>query len=161
VTVTTKAVFAIRQAVFADIDALSAMFDRYRQFYKRPTDVAGARAFLAQRFDHGESVVFLAEADRAEGQRELIGFTQLYPSFSSTSMGRVFVLNDLFVAESARRQGVAAALLKAAVDYGKAMGAVRVSLNTDVQNSAAQATYVGQGWVQDTGYYTYTFHLAP
>ena len=75
-------------------------FDAYRQFYGRASDLSGAHAFLRERFDHGESVVFLAFDAGGQG----VGFTQLYPSFSSTAMARIFVLNDLFVCASARQQ---------------------------------------------------------
>jgi len=71
------------------------LIDAYRQFYKQSSDVASAYEFLKERFSHGESVIFLAfEGDQA------LGFTQLYPSFSSVSMARVFILNDLFVAQA-------------------------------------------------------------
>ena len=93
----------IRQAVLADLDAVVTLFDGYRQFYGQPSDGVAARAFLQARFEHGQSVVLLAES-----QGQAVGFTQLYPSFSSVSMARVFVLNDLFVAPTARRLGVSA-----------------------------------------------------
>ena len=71
----------IHQAVLADLDALASLFDDYRQFYGQPSDLAAARAFLQARFEHGESTIFCAKTD---GQA--VGFTQLYPSFSSVSM---------------------------------------------------------------------------
>jgi hypothetical protein len=43
----------VRQAVLADIDTLAPLFDRYRQFYGRASDLLAARAFLLARFDHG------------------------------------------------------------------------------------------------------------
>jgi len=144
----------IRQAVFADLDTLATLLDEYREFYRKSSDVAGAKAFLAGRFNHGESVIFVAER---EGQA--VGFTQLYPSFSSTAMARIFILNDLFVVESARRLGVGAALLEAAVGYARSMNAVRVSLNTDVQNTGAQAVYEAEGWERDRQFYAYHFYL--
>jgi ribosomal protein S18 acetylase RimI-like enzyme len=139
-----------RRANPDDLDAVAVMFDGYRQFYKRPADVAAARSFLADRMARDESVIFLAHA-----QGTPVGFTQLYPTFSSVSMGRVFVLNDLFVAQSARRMGVGAALLDAAVGHAKAQRAVRLSLNTDVQNASAQALYEAKGWQRQTQFFTY------
>ena len=143
----------IRQAVFADVEVLATLLDDYRRFYERATDTAAARAFLQARFEHGQSVIFLA----FDGETP-VGFTQLYPSFSSVSLARVFILNDLFVAPGHRRAGVGARLIDAAADYARAMGAVRLSLNTDVQNTTAQALYEAKGWKRDQEYFA--FHLA-
>ena len=143
----------VRQAVLADLDAVADLFDHYRQFYGQASDLAAARAFLTARFEHGESTIFLAES---EGQA--LGFTQLYPSFSSVSMARVFVLNDLYVAPSARRHGVGQQLLKAAVIHVGQLGAVRLSLTTAVDNVTAQSLYESTEWLRDEKFYTY--HLA-
>ncbi len=143
----------VRQAVFADLEALSTLLDDYRRFYGRSSDTAAARAFLRGRFEHGQSVMFLA----ADGVTPA-GFTQLYPSFSSVSLARVFILNDLFVAPTHRGAGVGARLLDAAAGYARAMGAVRLSLNTDVENTSAQALYEAKGWKRDQDYFAY--HLA-
>ena len=89
----------VRQAGIGDLDALVPLFDAYRQFYKRDTDPPAAREFLFQRFQHQQSVIFIAHDDEGAA----IGFTQLYPLFSSLTLARTFVLYDLFVAPSARR----------------------------------------------------------
>jgi ribosomal protein S18 acetylase RimI-like enzyme len=143
----------IRQAVLADLDAVAVLFDGYRQFYGQASDEAAAKTFLKARFEHGQSVLLLAES-----QGQAVGFMQLYPSFSSVSMARVFVLNDLFVAPAARRLGVGEALLKAAADHARQLGAVRLSLTTNVQNLPAQALYASMGWERDQKFYAY--HLA-
>ena len=144
----------VRQAVLADLDALAPLFDGYRQFYGRTPDLPAARAFLRDRFEHGESVVFIAQAAAAP-----VGFTQLYPSFSSVSLARTFILNDLFVVAGQRRGGVGTALLRAATDYARSLGAVRVTLNTDIENTSAQAVYEARGWKRDREYFVY--HFAP
>ena len=144
---------SIRQAVLADIETLSVLFDGYRQFYGRDSDVAAARQFLLERFENGESVLFIAH-DGADP----IGFTQLYPSFSSVSLGRIFVLNDLFVNEGGRRKGVASGLLSASIEFGRAVGAIRLGLSTALTNSTAQALYEGEGWERDDDFF-YTYSL--
>jgi GNAT superfamily N-acetyltransferase len=142
----------VRQAVLADLPVLAPLFDGYRQFYGRACDVAAGEAFLRARFDHGESVVFLAHV-----AGEPVGFTQLYPSFSSVSLARTFVLNDLFVVPGQRRTGVGSQLLRAATDHARALGAVRVTLNTDIQNTSALAVYEARGWKRDREYFVYHF----
>ena len=147
--------FQIRQASVADIGTLVALFDAYRVFYGKPSDLALARAFLLERFQHNQSGIFLALQDSGAA----VGFTQLYPSFSSVSAARSFILNDLFVVPEARRAGVAAQLLGAAADYGRAVGAIRLSLSTAVSNESAQALYVSEGWVLDAEFHAYSLSL--
>lgn len=144
----------VRQASVADLETLVPLFDGYRQFYRQASDQAGAREFLRARFEHGQSVIFLAFADGVAA-----GFTQLYPSFSSASMARVFVLNDLFVYPDARRGGVGRALLAAAADYGRSVGAVRLALSTELTNQTAQALYEDSGWKRDTVFCGYQLTL--
>ncbi len=141
-----------RQAILEDLEALVPLFDAYRQFYKQASDLQAAKVFLLDKFNHGESVIFLAW----EGPKA-VGFTQLFPSFSSVSMARTFWLNDLYVLPSHRRQGIGSLLLDAAMAYGRAMGAVRISLTTDIANATAQATYEAKGWQRDQAFYTYHF----
>jgi len=147
-------VVSVRQAVLSDLAVLAPLFDGYRQFYGRAPDPAAAESFLRERFDHDESVLFLAHAESRP-----VGFTQLYPSFSSVSLTRTFILNDLFVIPSHRRTGVGSGLLGAAVEYARSLGAVRVTLNTDIRNASAQATYEARGWKRDREFYAY--HFAP
>ncbi len=128
-----------------DLDALAALFDAYRQFYAQPPDLARARAFLGERMVRDESVLLLAEHAGAAA-----GFVQLYPLFSSVRTGRIWQLNDLFVAAHARRHGVARALLRAACEHGRATGALGLQLETMPDNRAAQALYRSEGWTQDT-----------
>lgn len=109
---------SVRQAVLSDLDALAFLFDNYRQFYGKAGDLLIARSFLLDRFNHGESVLFIAENNTTA-----IGFIQMYPSFSSVSLARTFVLNDLFVDAQYRRQGVAKRLIDTATSYAKALGA--------------------------------------
>lgn len=143
----------VRQAVLADLDALSSLFDAYRQFQGKAADLSACRAFLHDRFNHAESVMFLAT-----GAGEPAGFAQLYPSFSSTALARVFILNDLFVAQAGRRAGVASALLAAAEAYAWALGACRVSLNVAKGNTSAQNLYDTKGWVRDSEFFMYHRH---
>jgi ribosomal protein S18 acetylase RimI-like enzyme len=146
----------IRQANVADLDSLVPLFDAYRQFYRYPTDPDRARRFLLDRLEHNQSVIFLALDGAAA-----VGFTQLYPSFSSGAMARIFVLNDLFVTPRARRRGTASALLRAAARYGQTFGAARLVLSTEVTNTKAQSLYESLGWKRDTAFYVYELPLTP
>lgn len=138
-------------ATLANLDQLAPLFDSYRQFYQQPPDLAGALTFLAERLAHQESVVFLALNEHAQG----IGFTQLYPSFSSVSLRRLWILNDLFVAPTARKQGIAVKLLDVARQHAIQTGAKGLTLQTAHTNLPAQTLYEAQGWQWDTEYRSY------
>src|SRR5262245_44496736 len=146
----------VRAAMPSDLPALARLFDAYRVFYRQPSDPAAAEGFLRERFAHGDSHLFVACLDGAPPREApLLGFTQLYPSLSSVSMARIYVLNDLFVAPAARRGGVARALLEAAHAFARARGAVRVSLETAVDNLGAQALYESLGYARDVAFHRY------
>lgn len=148
--------FVIRRATQDDVEAVAALFDAYRQFYRLPSDRVGALNFIRERLARDESVIFVA----CQGSTA-VGFTQLYPSFTSAGMARIFILNDLFVASEARRQGVARALLRHAAEFGKAEGAVRLTLSTAHDNANAQAAYEREGWIPDTAFRVYSLPLEP
>jgi GNAT superfamily N-acetyltransferase len=140
----------VRQAVLSDLEELAVLFNQYREFQGQASDLPAARDFLQARFDHGESVVFVAHLENAP-----VGLAQLYPSYSSVSLARVFVLNDLFVQELGRRRGVASKLLAAVESYAWSLGAVRVTLNVARDNVHGQALYEALGWSQDRHFHMY------
>ena len=134
----------VRQAELEDVDELVPLFDAYRQFYDQASDLSRARNWLRARIGANESVVLLAET---EGNA--VGFTQLYPMYSSVQTARIWVLNDLYVIPEERRHGAAKALLKAAIDYARDDGASRLQLETGRRNEAARALYRDAGWQED------------
>lgn len=146
--------FEVRQAGLTDLEAIVPLFDGYRQFYGKETDIELARAFIRERLALRESVIFVAENDRGEA----IGFTQLYPSFSSVSACRIWVLNDLFVLPSSRGLRVGNALLDAAKAYAIATGARRIDLSTASDNPA-QKLYESHGYLRDKHFYHYSLAL--
>ena len=144
-----------RPATAADLDALALLFDGYRRFYGQPPDLARARGFLAERLASGDSVLLVALAENGA----LVGFTQLYPSFSSVRTARIWILNDLYVAPEARGSRAGLALLEAAKAHARATGAVRLSLSTAHDNARAQAVYERNGWQRERHFWHYDFAL--
>lgn len=140
-----RAAIAVRRAGLDDLGDLVPLFSDYRVFYGQPRDPETARQFLHARLGRGESTVFVAHVDGVQ-HAPPIGFVQLYPMFSSVRAAKLYILNDLYVAEHARRSGVALALLSAAADFGQREGAIRLELETAHDNHGAQALYRGQGW---------------
>jgi GNAT superfamily N-acetyltransferase len=144
-----------RLASLADLDALVPLLDAYRQFYEQPPNLALARAYLGERMARGECVVYLAHA--ADGS--VVGFTLLYPTFTSVGAGRIYILNDLFVTPAARGTRASVALLEAAKAHARAAGALRLSLRTAHDNTRAQSVYERNGWRRDQKFRQYDFVL--
>ncbi len=144
----------VRRATRSDLPVLVPLFEAYRNFYRMPPDLARAERFLADRLERGESVVRVAERDG-----RAVGFVQLYPSFTSLTLGPIFVLNDLFVDPAVRRQGVAAALLRDARDGARSRGAHYLELSTAVDNPA-QSLYESEGWRLDREFLHYELPLS-
>ncbi|HEY2394487.1 MAG TPA: GNAT family N-acetyltransferase [Rudaea sp.] len=145
----------VRQATIHDLDMVAPLFDAYREFYRQSSDIERARAFLAERFAHHESVIFLAHDEKGVA----IGFTQLYPLFSSVRANRKYLLNDLYVVPAARRSGAARLLIAAATQFSRANGASSLSLSTATDNLPAQRLYESLGWQRDSGYFEYNLGL--
>lgn len=142
------------RATVNNLDALAELFDGYRQFYRQPPDLAGGRDFLAARLERDQSVIFLAS-----GRTGALGFTQLFPSFTSAGMAPIYILNDLFVRPAARGRGVATSLLREAASFAREQGAVRMTLSTEVGNAAAQMLYEREGWQRDEAFRVYRLPL--
>jgi len=153
--------FVVERARAEDTDAIAPLFDAYRQFYGAATDLAGARAFIAARLERAESVILLARAlPRASEPSRAVGFAQLYPSFSSVSMGSIIVLNDLFVLPSWRRSSVARSLVEETARHGERVGAIRVHLSTQLTNAPARRLYQSLDFVADQEFVHLSLALA-
>ena len=141
----------VKRAGPGDLDAVAPLFDGYRQFYGQRSDPAAARTFLAERLARDESVIFLAVAEDGEA----LGFTQLYASFSSVSLRRLWILNDLFVDPRVRRGGVGRRLLERAREWAVETDTKGLTLATAVTNRAAQSLYESCGWRRDDEFQHY------
>lgn len=144
----------IFQATVDHLGRLVSLFDGYRQFYGQGSDPAAAAEFLKDRLSKNESVIFLAtEGDSA------LGFVQLYPSFSSVSLKRLWILNDLFVDPAGRRKGVAKALIKRSTEFALETKSKGLVLETGIENKAAQRLYQKCGWSKELRFDRYFMNV--
>jgi len=134
----------IKKASLADIEGLVALFNAYRVFYKKESDTAAAKAFLTDRLQQKESEIFVADVDG-----ELVGFTQLYPLFSSTRMKRLWLLNDLFVDAKFRGKGISIQLIDAAKELCRQTNACGLMLETEMSNTIGNQLYPRTGFELD------------
>ena len=139
----------IIEATPRHIDQLAVLFDQYRVFYEQESNLEAAAHFLKERFDNKESVVLLAFHEK-----EPVGFTQLYSSFSSVSMQPVYILNDLFVLPEFRKKGIGEDLLEKAKVYCQNAGYKGLALETATDNPA-QRLYERLGWQKDVHCFHY------
>ena len=145
--------FTVRRALADDAARIGALFDAYRVFYQQPSDVESATAFVRERIGRDESVVFLAE----DPDQTALGFVQLYPLFSSTTTppGKLWLLNDLFVVEAARKRGVGRALVERCERLARESGAVGLTLSTAIDNLRAQRLYESVDYRRDAQFFVY------
>ncbi len=143
----------IRPAVLSDLEQLAVLLDLYRQFYEKKADLDNARAFLRERMENKESVIFVAEKDG-----KLSGFTQLYPLFSSTMLKKQWVLNDLYVRMEERKTGAGEKLMRAAMEFGIRDNSRGLTLQTAVTNANAQRLYEKLGWKKNETFLTYNYY---
>lgn len=146
----------VYQASIHDLEDIAVLFNEYRIFYMQESDLEGARHFLSDRFALSESVIFVARDPKTS---QALGFTQLYPSFSSVSMQRLFILNDLFVVKEFRKQGAAQQLLEAARSYASVNKAKGLELSTAKDNISAKGLYEQFGYKKDIDFDHYFLRL--
>ena len=141
----------VKRATVDDINEVSRLFDAYRVFYEQASDIDLAINFISERINNDESVIFYA----INSNGNYLGFTQLFPSFSSVSVKRLWILNDLYVLPEARRSGVAKKLMAAAKVVATETNAKGIGLSTAADNLNAQALYESLDYQKDTEFYNY------
>ena len=130
------------------IDLVIDLFDKYRVFYKQPSDAARARKFLSERLANNESIVIVAIEEQANGTVISKGFTQLYPKYSSARTVKNWILNDLYVDAAYRKQGIGKMLIDYATNFARDNGSEFVQLETAFDNYTAQSLYESIGFVK-------------
>ncbi len=131
----------IRKATQEDLVQLSQLFDEYRMFYHKTSDILGAEQFISERLENGDSEIFVVEENG-----KLCGFVQLYPLFSSTRMKRYWLLNDLFVNSEYRGKGFSKALIDEAKELCRASSSCGMYLETGKENLIGNQLYPAAGF---------------
>jgi ribosomal protein S18 acetylase RimI-like enzyme len=131
-----------RKATSKDLGSLSELFDTYRMFYHKSTDLEGAKTFLKKRISNKDSEIFVAETI----ENKLVGFVQLYPLFSSTRMKKFWLLNDLFVHPEFRGKGFSIELIQKAKTLVVETNACGMYLETDKTNLIGNNLYPKTGF---------------
>ena len=154
----------IELATTAHLNDVANLFNDYRIFYEQPSDINGAKSFIKDRLNNKDSIIFVASSSSTTEKKyngdnnKPVGFTQLYPTFSSVSMKRQYVLNDLFVNPNARGKGVSKGLIEKAKDLARETGAYGFFLETEKSNTIGNSLYpsVGMQLNEGSNYYEWT-----
>ncbi|WP_085507210.1 GNAT family N-acetyltransferase [Thalassobacillus devorans] len=144
----------IYRASMEDLEGVARLFQAYREFYQQESDLEVAKRYIKERLQNNDSVIFVAKSEDM-----LIGFVQLYPTFSSVSVSKAWILNDLYVDRAARNRGIGAVLLDKAKGYAMDTGANSISLSTAPDNFNAQRLYEKHGYQLDTQFLHYELNL--
>jgi len=145
-----------RLAKESDLDSLSKLFHEYRSTsisLQNLAELADSQAWIKARYDHQDAVFILAIEDK-----KLEAFITLYQGFSSVSLQKYWILNDLYVRMSARGKGCAKELMVFAHDYAVTTGAKGIELETGEHNMIAQNLYSALGYEENTHYKHYFWH---
>ena len=136
-----------RKVELNDLNRLAELFDKYRVFYRKESDIESAKKFLSERISLNDSEIFVAES---EGDN-LIGFVQLYPLFSSTRMEKLWLLNDLYVNPNHRKKGISIELINKAKELVKKTNACGMFLETEKSNFIGNNLYPKSGFKLNSG----------
>jgi GNAT superfamily N-acetyltransferase len=122
----------------ADLGELLPLVRAYCDFYEvSPSDdalLALARELIADPEREGVQLI-------ARNDGEAVGFATIYWSWATTIAARIGVMNDLFVAPSARGTGAADGLIQACVEECREHGAEELAWQTARDNARAQRVY--------------------
>ncbi|WP_438310593.1 GNAT family N-acetyltransferase [Sporosarcina sp. FA9] len=139
---------SIHRATLKDLDVLAELLDLYRKFYHQESNIAAAKDFIEERLTNEESVIFITFHEE-----KAVGFAQLFPSFSSVSLKRIWILNDLYVKADYRGKGYGEDLVNHSILFAKDTDAKGVLLETNVQNETAQRLYEKIGFTKETNHF--------
>ena len=131
----------IRDAKTTDIIELTKLFNSYRMFYGKKSDLKAAEEFLICRIEKKDSKIFVCEINDI-----IVGFVQLYPLFSSTRVSKYWLLNDLFVDEQQRGKGYSKLLIKEAKKLVLQSEACGMMLETEKSNKIGNKLYTSTGF---------------
>ncbi len=144
----------IIKADLSHLEQIVPLFDAYRVFYKKESDIPAARDYIKTRLENQEATIFLAFEDQNP-----LGLAICYSTFSSVALKPLVILNDLFTTPEARGKGVGTALLAQSQEFAREQGCAVLRLRTAIDNLTAQSVYENFGFARDNVYYTYDLKL--
>jgi len=139
----------------SELEELLPLIAAYQRFYEvDEIDDDRNRAFFRRFLAPSEDGLLLG----ARSGGRLVGYACLYWHFSSLEACESVLMNDLYVAESARGQGVGRALIEAAAAVARERDVPFVEWSTAPDNETAQRLYDSTG-AERTEWYSYELRV--
>jgi len=134
--------YMIRPAVPGDEGTVFALIEGLARYARLAHELSGsAEALREHLFGARPAAEALLAEDDAGGVKQAVGFALFFTNYSTFRTQPGIYLEDLFVVESHRRQGVGGALLAELIRTARARGAGRVEWNVLHWNERAIAFY--------------------
>ena len=133
----------------ADLNELLPLVRAYCEFYHQTEQIpvitddkllSLSRALIANPKQEG---IQLLARDSKNGKP--VGFATVFWSWSTLQGGRLAIMNDLFVSEEYRGQGIADILISECAKYARENEALCLTWQTSVDNKRAQTVYDRSG----------------
>ncbi|HVZ15572.1 MAG TPA: GNAT family N-acetyltransferase [Terriglobales bacterium] len=145
----------VREIEAADAAPLGALFHDYRVFYDLDSNIEECVGFISERIAQRDSTIFVACGTGGTP----VAFAQMYPLFSEVTLKKIWLLNDLYVKESERRNGIAKRLMQRCEDFVRESGGTELTLATAKSNHAAQSLYEMLGYKRNSEFWVYNLYL--
>ena len=133
-----------------DFEKIGEVFNLYRQFYEKESNIEACRNYIYERLINNEAQIFYIE-----NEKECMGITQLYTTFDSLELSKKIILYDLYVRSEYRNKGIGRMLMNAAKSFAEKKGVTSIELSTSINNKNAQSLYESLEYKRDTEFYDY------
>jgi D-amino-acid N-acetyltransferase len=130
----------IRPVRASDEPAWRGLWEQYNQFYKRTVPDKVTHTTFTRFLDDTVRIYGAVAVDASQPEK-LIGFVHWYPHPSTSSIGEVVYLHDLFVDAEIRNKGTGRQLIEHVYEHAKGLGADSVYWHTQYFNHRAQLLY--------------------
>jgi glycosidase/GNAT superfamily N-acetyltransferase len=140
----TQSALKIQSASANDIHTITHLFVDYaRSFGETNPIFDNISAFLQDKINNAGYTLYFAEKDGTP-----VAFAGLYPIYSSVTLKKQWLLNDFYVSQNCRGQGIGTALMNEIKASLKAE-AQGIILVTSDKNAEAKAFYEANGFSSD------------
>ena len=133
-----------------DFEKIGEVFNLYRQFYEKESNIEACKNYIHERLINNEAQIFYIE-----NEKECMGMTQLYTTFDSLELSKKIILYYLFVRSEYRNKGIGRMLMNAAKSFAERKGVTSIELSTSINNKNAQSLYESLEYQRDTEFYDY------